>query len=170
MHLSTCVPAVVQSLSHVRLFLSPWAAAGQAPLSSLHPRVCPESCPLSWWCIRPLILCWPLLLGLRSFQHQGLFQRVGSSYLVGTGMELQPQQQCVSASPFLKVVGGMLRGGCTETQPPAPGWVWGGAQPGPSRQGPCLCSSVLCVLLRWTLEGRDRGGSQISVNSASFPP
>ena len=85
-------------------------------------------------------------------------------------MELQAQQQCVSPSPFLKVVGGVLRGGCTETQLPAPGWVWGGAQPGPSRQGPCLCGSVLCVLLRWTLEGRDRGGSQISVNSASFPP
>ena len=63
----------------------------------------------------------------------------------------------MSASPFLKVVGSVLRSGCTEMQPPAPGWAWGGAQPGWSRQGPCVYGSVLCVLLRWTLEGRDRG-------------
>ena len=40
----------VQSLSHVWLFATPWTAAVQAPRLSLSPRVCSNSCPLSWWC------------------------------------------------------------------------------------------------------------------------
>ena len=39
----------VQSLSRVRLFVTPWTAACQASLSST-PRVCSNSCPLSCWC------------------------------------------------------------------------------------------------------------------------
>ena len=39
---------VVQSLSHVRLFVGPWTAARQAPLSST--RVCSNSCPLNQCC------------------------------------------------------------------------------------------------------------------------
>ena len=41
---------VVQSLSHVRLFVTPWTAACQAPLSSTISWVCSNSCPLSQWC------------------------------------------------------------------------------------------------------------------------
>ena len=40
----------VQSLSHVRLFATPWTAACQASLSSPTPRVYSNSCPLSRWC------------------------------------------------------------------------------------------------------------------------
>ena len=43
------VVIVVQSLSRVQLFVIPEAAAHQAPLSSLSPRVCSNSRPLSWW-------------------------------------------------------------------------------------------------------------------------
>ena len=39
-----------QLLSHVSLFAIPWTAASQAPLSSLIPRVCSSSWPLSSWC------------------------------------------------------------------------------------------------------------------------
>ena len=39
----------VQSLSHVRLFVTPWTAARQASLSPT-PRVHPNPCPLSQWC------------------------------------------------------------------------------------------------------------------------
>ena len=41
---------VVQSLSHVRLFATPWTAACQASCPSLSPRVCSHSCELCWWC------------------------------------------------------------------------------------------------------------------------
>ena len=41
---------VVQSLSHVRLFASPWTAAHQASLSFTISRACSDSCPLSQWC------------------------------------------------------------------------------------------------------------------------
>ena len=42
---------VVQSLSHVWLSVTPWTAAGQASLvkdTSPSPKVCLNSCPLSW--------------------------------------------------------------------------------------------------------------------------
>ena len=41
---------VVQSLSQVWFFATPWTAAHQLPCPSLSPRVCSHSCPLSWWC------------------------------------------------------------------------------------------------------------------------
>ena len=64
----------VHSLSHVRLFETPWTAAHQAPLSISNSRSLLNSCPMSWWChptisasVAPLSSC------LQSFQHQGLF-------------------------------------------------------------------------------------------------
>ena len=41
---------VVQLLSHVRLFATPWTAACQASLSVTLLRVCSNSCPLTLWC------------------------------------------------------------------------------------------------------------------------
>ena len=52
---------VIQSLSHIQLFVTPRTAACQASLSltfsqihllpdSPSPRFCPSSCPLNWWC------------------------------------------------------------------------------------------------------------------------
>ena len=52
---------LVQLLSCVLLFATPWTAACQASLFFTSPRICSNSCPLS----RPwnhLILCLPLLL------------------------------------------------------------------------------------------------------------
>ena len=40
----------VQSLSHVRLFATPWTAARQASLSINNSRACSNSCPSSQWC------------------------------------------------------------------------------------------------------------------------
>ena len=53
--LFTKVVVVVQSLSCVRLFATPWAVAHPSlqhllPCPSLSPGVCADSCPLSWWC------------------------------------------------------------------------------------------------------------------------
>ena len=39
----------VQSLSHVRLFATPWSTACQASLSITDCRVHPNLCPLCWW-------------------------------------------------------------------------------------------------------------------------
>ena len=53
---------VVQSLRGFQLFVT-WTAALQPPCPSPSPRVCSNSCPLSWWChstISPS--CHPLLL------------------------------------------------------------------------------------------------------------
>ena len=43
---------VVQLLSHVQFFATPWSAALHARLlcPSISPRVCSNSCPLSQWC------------------------------------------------------------------------------------------------------------------------
>ena len=43
--------AVVQLLSHVRLFATPWIAACQASLSITNSQVYSNSCPWSWWCL-----------------------------------------------------------------------------------------------------------------------
>ena len=40
----------VQSLSHVQLFATPWAAARQASLSITNSRSLLKLIPLSWWC------------------------------------------------------------------------------------------------------------------------
>ena len=40
----------VQSLSHVRLFATPWIAARQASCPSPTPRLYSNSCPSSQWC------------------------------------------------------------------------------------------------------------------------
>ena len=39
-----------QSLSRVRLFVTPWTAALQPPCPSPTAGVYPNPCPLSWWC------------------------------------------------------------------------------------------------------------------------
>ena len=46
----TYTKLLLQSLSHVWLFATPWTAALQVPCPSLSPRVCSNSCPLSRWC------------------------------------------------------------------------------------------------------------------------
>ena len=57
----------VQSLSCVRLFVTPWTAA-------LTPRACPNPCPSSWWC-HPTILSSvvPFSSCLQSFPASGSF-------------------------------------------------------------------------------------------------
>ena len=56
------------------------------------PRVCSNSCPLSWWC-HPTISSSvvPFSFCPQSFQHQGLFQWVSSLHEVAKVLESQPQ-------------------------------------------------------------------------------
>ena len=65
----------VQSLSHVRLFVTPWTASHQASLSIINSRSLLNSCPLSWWChptISSSVI--PFSSSLPSFPASGSFQ------------------------------------------------------------------------------------------------
>ena len=82
----------VRSLSPVWLFVIPWTAVHEAPLSSSVSRsllkfMSIESVMLS----NPLILCCPLLFAFSLSQHQGLFQWVHSLHQVAKVLELQQQ-------------------------------------------------------------------------------
>ena len=45
-----CLVVVVQSLSSVQLFATPWTAARRLPCPLPSPIGCSVSCPSSWWC------------------------------------------------------------------------------------------------------------------------
>ena len=66
--------SVVQSLSHVWLFATPWTAACQASLASRSPSTCSNSCPFSWWCYSTISSSvFPLSFCLQSFPPSGSF-------------------------------------------------------------------------------------------------
>ena len=78
-------------------FATPWTTAHQASLSSISPRVCSKSCPLSQRChptSHPLSSPSPPVLNLS--QHQGLFKSVNSSHQVAKVLEFQLQHQSFS--------------------------------------------------------------------------
>ena len=75
--------AVAPLLSHIRLFVTPWTAAGQAPLSSIISQsvlrlMSLESVMLS----NHLILCYPLLLLLSIFPSIRVFSNDSLRQLV----------------------------------------------------------------------------------------
>ena len=85
-----CIIIVVQSLSHVQLFATPWSHI-RLPCPSLSPRVCSDSFPLSWWSHPTISSSATLLSCLQFSQHEGLFQWVSSSHQVAKVLELQHQ-------------------------------------------------------------------------------
>ena len=86
---------VVQLLSHVQLFMTPWNAACQASLSiTLYQSLLKFMSIESVMPSNHLILCQlssPPALNLS--QHQGLFQQVSSSHQVAKVLELQIHHQ-----------------------------------------------------------------------------
>ena len=82
----------VQSLSHVWLVATPWAAASQASLSFTISSSYSHSCLLSPWC-HPTILfsVAPFPPAFNLSQHQGLFWWVGSLHQVAKVLEFQHQ-------------------------------------------------------------------------------
>ena len=64
------------------------------PCPSLCHGVCSNTCPLSWWC-HPTISTSVTLFSscLKLFQHQGLFQWVGSLHSMAKVLELRLQHQ-----------------------------------------------------------------------------
>ena len=75
------------SLSCVRLFVTPWAAARQAALPPLFPGVCSNLCPLSRWChptisssVTPFSSCHQSFPASGSFAMNRLFASGGQSF------------------------------------------------------------------------------------------
>ena len=62
---------VVQSLSCVWLFATPWLQHTRLPCPSLFPRVCLDSFPLSWWCFLTISCSASLFFCLQSFPASG---------------------------------------------------------------------------------------------------
>ena len=86
--------SLFQSLSHVRLFVTPWAAAHQTSLSITNSQSLLNL--ISIKLVKPsnhLILCHPLLLLPSIFPDLGLFKWVSSLYQVAKVLEFQLQHQ-----------------------------------------------------------------------------
>ena len=90
----------VQSLSNIRLFVTPWTAACQASLSITNSRS-PHK-PMSMESVMPsnrLILSSSSPSALNLSQHQGLFKWVSSSHQVAKLLECQLQHQSLQWTP-----------------------------------------------------------------------
>ena len=77
---------VVQSLSHVQCFVTPWTASRQASLSFTIFRTCSNSCPLSRWChptISPSVIPFSFL---QSFPASGFF--LTSHHFISGGLSI----------------------------------------------------------------------------------
>ena len=89
-----CDFVVVQSLSCVRLFATPWTAAYQVPLSSTVSQICSNSCSLSWWCYLTISSSAALFsICLQSFPASGFFPTSRLFSSGGRRLELQLQHQ-----------------------------------------------------------------------------
>ena len=91
----------VQSLSHVRLFVTPWIAAHQDSLSINNSQSLLKLMPIE--SVMPsshLTLCHPSSPPAPNpSQHQGLFQWVNSSHEVAKVLEFQLQHQSFQCTP-----------------------------------------------------------------------
>ena len=67
------VVVVVQSLSQVRLFVTPWTVACQASHPSPSAGACSNSCPSSWWCHPTISSSVVPFSRLQSFPASGSF-------------------------------------------------------------------------------------------------
>ena len=97
------VPFVVQSLSHVQLFVTPWTATYRLPCPSLSPTVCSNSRPLSQWCHPTISSCHPLLLLPSSFPASGSFPM---SHLFTSGSQSVgvPYNYCIAVYFTLHII------------------------------------------------------------------
>ena len=88
---------VVQSLSCIWLFVTPWPATCQASPPSLSPRVCSDSCPLSWLCYLTISssaalfsFCLQSFPASGSFQMNQLFSSGGQNIAVSASTSVLP--------------------------------------------------------------------------------
>ena len=93
----TSAVAVVQSLSLVWLFVTPWLQHTRAPCPSPSPRACSNACPLSQRChqtilssLVPFSSCLQSFPGSGSFLMSQLFVSGGQSIRVSTSASVLP--------------------------------------------------------------------------------
>ena len=100
---------VVQLLSHVRLFATPWTAHTSFPCPPLSPGVCSSSCPLSWWCYLTILSSATLFsFCLQSFLASGSFpmSRLFTSLLdAGNGTQARKGQLWLIPTPEMPLCG-----------------------------------------------------------------
>ena len=89
---------VVQLLSCVQLFVTPWTAAHQASLSFTISRSLLKLMPLSRWCHLSHPLSSPSPPTFNLSQHQGLFKWVSFSHQMAKVLEFQLQHQSFCCS------------------------------------------------------------------------
>ena len=89
---TVCEPFIVQPLSCVWLFATPWTAAHQASLSFTFSQSLLKLIELVMLC-NSLILCCPLLLLPSIFPSISLFQWIGSPHQIAKVLEFQLQHQ-----------------------------------------------------------------------------
>ena len=94
---------VIQSLSHVWLFVTLWTADARLPCSSLSPNIYSNLCPLSWWfyltissSATPLSFCLQFFLAPGSFPMSLCFASGGQT--IGASPSVFPMniQNCFS--------------------------------------------------------------------------
>ena len=98
-HVSECLPPLVavQSLSRVRLFVTPWMQHARPPCPSPTPGVGSNSCPLSRWChptisspVSSFSSCPQSFPSSRSFPMSQLFASGGQSIGVSASTSVLP--------------------------------------------------------------------------------
>ena len=101
------VVIVVQSVSHVQLFATPYTAACQVPLSFTISQVCSNSRPLSWWCYLTLSSSATLYSSCRqsfpapgSFSMSWFFTSGGQSTGISLSAKLNFQLLALGCSVF----------------------------------------------------------------------
>ena len=98
-----CCPnfiVVVQSLSRVRIFATPWTVAHtRFPCHSLSPRVCSNLCPLSQWChpnisssVTPFSFCLQYFPASESFPVSQLFVSGGQNIGAAASASILPMK------------------------------------------------------------------------------
>ena len=95
--LQTTLFGSVQTLNHVRLFVTTWTAASSLPCSSPIPRACSNSCTLSRWChltisssVVPFSSCLQSFLASGSFPMSQFFTSDGQSIRVSASASVLP--------------------------------------------------------------------------------
>ena len=96
----------VQSLSRVRLFVTPWITARQASLSITNSGVHPNPCPLSRWChptisssVVPFSSCPQSFPASESFQMSQLFASGGQCWSFSFNISPSNEHQGLVLSP-----------------------------------------------------------------------
>ena len=164
----TNIISSVQSLSHVRLFVTHEPQHARPPCPSPAPGVYPNSCPLSWWChptvsssVIPFSSCAQFFPASRSFQMSQLFasggQRIGvSSSTSVLPMNTQdwsplgwlvvspcsPRDSRVSSNTTVQKH--QFFGAQLSSQSNSHIHIWSQEKPYPWLDGPLLAKSCLC--------------------------